>query len=77
MKNKILLYINILMILITFPVFFCVFFIGNNMDYYSGDKITTIYSSMVLFLLSLVALTVTLFLFSRFKNIVLNKKIIE
>lgn len=51
-KDRIFLVLYILMALIFVPVFFCVIFVGKNMDYYAGLKLATLLPNWVLFLIA-------------------------
>lgn len=50
------------------PVFLCVIFVGNDMDYYAGLKLATLLPNWVLFLIALLGVGIACFLFWREKG---------
>ena len=61
-----------LLLIVFLPVLLCVVLIGNNMDYNEGLKLATRLPNQVLFLIALVGMAFCIFLFWRFKNVVLS-----
>lgn len=66
--NRILKGFNFLMLILFLPVLFCVFFIGNNMDYYENEKLTTMLSNSWLFIIALAAAGVWVVIFLKCKK---------
>lgn len=52
----------VLMLVLFLPVLFCVFFIGNRMDYNDGLKMVTLAANPVLFFIALAVMMICLFL---------------
>lgn len=67
--NRILKGFNFLMLILFVPVLFCVFFIGNNMDYCENEKLTTMLSNFWLFLIALAGVVVWVIVFMKSKKI--------
>lgn len=57
-KDRIYLFLTILMVVLFVPIFLCVIFVGNGMDYFVGLKLTTLLPNWVLFLIASIGLGV-------------------
>lgn len=62
-KDRIFLFLYVLMAAVFVPVFLCVILVGNNMDYYVGLKIATLLPNWVLFLIASIGVGVIFFMF--------------
>lgn len=60
-----------LLLIVFLPVLFCVVMIGNNMDYNEGLKLSARLPNQVLLLIALVGMAFCIFLFWKFKDVVL------
>lgn len=67
-KDRIFLCVNILVAVLFVPVFCCVIFVGNNMEYYEGLKLATLLPNRVLFLIASLGIGAACFLFWMEKN---------
>lgn len=67
-KDRIFLLVNILMTALFVPVFFCVIFVGNDMEYYEGLKLAVLLPNWVLFLIVSLGMGAVCFLFWMGKN---------
>ena len=63
--------LRVLLLVVFLPVLFCVVIIGNNMDYNQGLKLSTRLPNQLLLLIALVGMALCIFLFWKFKNVVL------
>lgn len=64
--------LRVLLLVVFLPVLFCVVIIGNNMDYNPGLKLSTRLPNQVLLLIALVGMAFCIFLFWKFKDVVLS-----
>ena len=64
--------LRVLLLIVFLPVLFCVVMIGNNMDYNEGLKLATRLPNQVLLLIALVGMAFCIFLFWKFKDVVLS-----
>lgn len=73
-QDRIFLCINVFMVAVFAPIFFCVVFVGNNMDYYTGNKLATLLPNWVLFLIAFLGVGAACFLFWIERNHCLSTK---
>ena len=64
--------LSALLLLVFLPVLFCVVMIGNNMDYNEGLKLVAVLPNQLLLLIALVGMAFCIFLFWKFKDVVLS-----
>lgn len=64
--------LRVLLLVVFLPVLFCVVMIGNNMDYNEGLKLAARLPNQVLLLIALVGMALSIFLFWKFKDVVLS-----
>lgn len=64
--------LRVLLLVVFLPVLFCVVMIGNNMDYNEGLKLAARLPNQVLLLIALVGMALCIFLFWKFKDVVLS-----
>ncbi len=60
--------IKAFMLAVFLPVLFCVLFIGNHMDYYEGNKLTTLLPNPVLAVIACIGIIVCMILFLKFSR---------
>ena len=68
-------FVGIIFMVLFLPVLFCVFFIGNRMDYFEVCKITCVLDNVVIALLAIVLFVVMLAIYYLFRKVTYNKKI--
>ena len=65
--------VGIIFLVIFLPVLFCVFFIGNRMDYFEVCKITCVLDNVVIALLAAVLFALMLCIYYLFRKVTYNK----
>lgn len=73
-QNKIWGILEALLLIVFLPVLFCVVIIGNNMDYKEELKLIARLPNQALLLIALVGMAFCIYLFWRFKNVVLTSR---